>query len=125
MVSLTVPRTEIPPNRFCSAPNELSQRSSFDDNFEPAMKLVPVGAQFSLARRSASTTCEGAGPSEDEASVWLTPKPLWSVSDIRRSTKSRPMVGERSVAELHAALADDTVRLDDEATTRLSFLLGE
>lgn len=35
------------------------------------------------------------------------------------------MVGDVTVAELHAALADDTVRLDDEATTRLSFLQGE
>lgn len=35
------------------------------------------------------------------------------------------MVGERSVAQLHAALVDDTVRLDDEATTRLEFLRAE
>ncbi len=41
------------------APIELSQRSSFDDNFEPAMKLVPVGAQFSLAERSASDHVRG------------------------------------------------------------------
>lgn len=35
------------------------------------------------------------------------------------------MIGEKSVAELHAALDDDTVRLDDEATTRLDVLLAE
>ncbi|TCR70173.1 2-amino-4-hydroxy-6-hydroxymethyldihydropteridine diphosphokinase [Bosea sp. BK604] len=35
------------------------------------------------------------------------------------------MIGEKSVAELHAALADDSVRLDDEATTRLGALLEE
>lgn len=34
-------------------------------------------------------------------------------------------IGTTSVAALHAALAGDTVRLDDEATTRLGFLLGE
>lgn len=35
------------------------------------------------------------------------------------------MIGEKSVAELHAALDDDSVRLDDEATTRLGELLEE
>lgn len=35
------------------------------------------------------------------------------------------MIGERSVAQLHAALTDDSVRLDGEATTRLAELLAE
>lgn len=35
------------------------------------------------------------------------------------------MIRDKSVAQLHAALHDDSVRLDDESTTRLSFLLAE
>lgn len=35
------------------------------------------------------------------------------------------MIRDKSVAQLQAAFRDDSVRLDDEATTRLGFLLAE